>query len=151
MVKTSLLAKLKSSPKIALDSGIYISFLKGNKDPFFQESELIFEHIKAGKETFASDLVFLESSVHFFRQSQGKEKIYDHLHFLTANGLIIYVALDRQIALAAAQLRAQYPSLKTPDAIHLATALQVKSPLFITTDQLKIKQIGGLEIYVLGT
>lgn len=43
-------------------------------------------------------------------------------------------ALDRTIALEAAQLRARF-GLKTPDAIHLATAIEAGANLYLTTDQ----------------
>lgn len=42
--------------------------------------------------------------------------------------------VDVQVARRAADLRAHY-NLKTPDALHLATAIEHKARLFITTDR----------------
>jgi predicted nucleic acid-binding protein len=44
------------------------------------------------------------------------------------------VPVSETIAKRAAQLRAVYPRLKTPDAIQLATAIEVRADVFLTND-----------------
>lgn len=45
------------------------------------------------------------------------------------------IQLDRKILLGAAQIRANFTSIKTPDAIHAATAQFEKSHQFLTNDR----------------
>lgn len=44
------------------------------------------------------------------------------------------LAITQAILLRAAELRATMPSLKTPDAIHVATAIEAGCSLFVTND-----------------
>lgn len=47
-----------------------------------------------------------------------------------------WLAADKSVAELAGQLRQIYPILKTPDAIHLATAVVAKADQFVTNDRL---------------
>ena len=57
------------------------------------------------------------------------------------------LALDRQTATRAADLRAQY-NLKTPDALHLASALEAGCNAFLTND-LSLKRVTEVRVLVL--
>jgi predicted nucleic acid-binding protein len=48
--------------------------------------------------------------------------------------LVQPLPVSREVLIFAAQLRAQTPSLKTPDAIHLATATLAKADAFVSGD-----------------
>lgn len=58
------------------------------------------------------------------------------------------VPITRPVLREAARLRAALPALRTPDAIHAATALLQNCALFVTND-VKLSQISGLSIAVL--
>ena len=58
------------------------------------------------------------------------------------------ISVAREILLEAARLRAATPALKTPDAIHAATALLHNCSVFITND-VGFRRILGLRIILL--
>lgn len=64
---------------------------------------------------------------------------------------IKWVIPDKAIAQKAGLLRQLYSGLKTPDAIHLATAIAAKADRFVTNDQviMSIKEIDGTLISAL--
>jgi len=57
------------------------------------------------------------------------------------------VPILQKIAESAAQLRADY-NLKTPDALHIATAIESGCTIFLTND-LGIKRVKGIRVLVL--
>lgn len=52
----------------------------------------------------------------------------------TSGGLIV-AEIDRPILVRAAEIRAAQTSLRLPDAIHVATALETNCKVFLTNDQ----------------
>ena len=57
------------------------------------------------------------------------------------------IPIDEQIARRAAHLRAQY-NLKTPDALHVATALETGCQAFLTND-MGLKRVSEIRVLVL--
>ena len=55
--------------------------------------------------------------------------------------------VDKVIAIMAAELRAAY-KIKTPDAIHLATAIRDNCDAFLTND-VRLKQVNNIRVLVL--
>jgi predicted nucleic acid-binding protein len=55
-------------------------------------------------------------------------------HLSRARGLRL-VEIDRPLLRSAAQVRARHPSVRTPDAIQLATALAAGCTTFVTGDR----------------
>lgn len=66
------------------------------------------------------------------RQSELADR---YRRLLTAAGPIDIKPAAPRIADLTAELRADYPSLKLPDAIHIATAIQADCGAFITVDK----------------
>lgn len=56
--------------------------------------------------------------------------------------------VDQAVLREAARLRANHVNLRTPDAIHAATALLAACPMFVTNDQ-GFRQVTGLPVIVL--
>ncbi len=139
---------LTSSQVISLDTNIFIRALDDPTDLGVKARELITQIREKTPRVFISTILIEEFFVRVYkdRREQGETSILD---FLTIGGLAIFVSMDRQVALLAAKIRADYPSLKAPDAIHLATAIVSGSKLFITTDKRIPKNIKGLKIVVL--
>jgi predicted nucleic acid-binding protein len=54
--------------------------------------------------------------------------------FLLESNNITTVSLDQEIAEEASRLRALYSSIRTPDAIQMATAIRANASFFLTND-----------------
>jgi predicted nucleic acid-binding protein len=97
-----------------------------------------------GLVVLTSELTVLESLVGPLKAgNQGLTTRFRRLLFQSANLRLIPVS--RSILERAAQLRAQIPALKTPDAIHAATALEAGTMTFITND-MQFRQVSGLNV-----
>lgn len=134
--------------KVALDTNIFICALN-LKDSRQETSLSILEEIKKKQLTASiSVLVLEEFFIRIHKQSRQKE-ISSLLDFITIDRLLAILDVNREIALLAAKLRAEYPSLRAPDAIHLASAINSGADIFITTDKRLPRKIGKLTIRVL--
>ncbi len=88
----------------------------------------------------SSRLTLLEALIHPRRNNdQVAESIFRT--FLTPSSHKIIEPISDAVLEKAIDLRAQHPSLKTPDAIHLATGILAHCDLFISGD-LAWKKIG---------
>ncbi|MBI4038929.1 PIN domain-containing protein [Candidatus Daviesbacteria bacterium] len=142
------MTNLKSSSKISLDTNILISALKRNHPKNEAARELIEQIKKIKPFVFISVLVIEEYLIHVYKQKQEKQ-IPNILNFITLEGLCSVIDVNRQIAMSAAKLRVMYLSLRTPDAIHLASAIESGAETFITTDRKIPRKIGKLTVKVL--
>lgn len=140
---------LKPSHIVGLDTNVFIRALKKD-DSVNKEARNLLERIKGVKpKVYISVLVIEEFLIHVYKDKREKE-IPAILDFITLEGLCIVVDIDRQIAMSAAKLRAEYSSLRTPDALHLASAIEVRAKVFITTDKRLPRKVGKLTVRVLG-
>jgi predicted nucleic acid-binding protein len=81
-----------------------------------------------------SELTLAEVLVRPFRsKDEALEYIYRTL--LAEEGLVEFVAIDRDTLLDAARVRAAFQNIKLPDAIHLASAIRRKASHFVTYDE----------------
>ena len=90
-----------------------------------------------------SELAFLEVMVRPIREADQKLQ-RDYVEILLNSDIRLH-GIDRLILLDAAYLRAAIPSLRTPDAIHVATARSIHCDLFLTNDR-GIRQVPGLPV-----
>lgn len=94
----------------------------------------------------SSELTLLEVLVKPLREGkQALEQRYRRL--LTASREVHLYPIERPIIEQALNLRATV-GLRTPDALHAATALQAGCDLFITNDPV-FRRVSGIEIIVL--
>lgn len=68
---------------------------------------------------------------------------------LSGDGTIVVQTLDQRTVDRAAELRAEYPVLRLPDALHLATALRSRCRTFITADKRLTAASGRIEVLLL--
>jgi predicted nucleic acid-binding protein len=116
-----------------LDANIFIYFLEQNSD-FFSALEPLFAAIDEGKmKAVTSEMSITEVLVKPIRESNFQ--LQDEFEaILQTSGTLIVAPVDRAVLVRAAELRAKNASLKTPDAIHVATALEFGCDAFITND-----------------
>lgn len=81
-----------------------------------------------------SQLTLLETIV-FPRRNGDTAAEHKFRLFLTPSSNVTVVPVSETVLEKATDLRAQFPGLKTPDAIHLATGILAGCDLFVTGDQ----------------
>lgn len=139
---------LRSSQTISLDTNIFIRALDDSTHLGDKARELIIEIKETAPRVFISTILLEEFFVRVYKDKQDKEET-NILDFLTIGGLGTFVNMDRQVALLAAKIRADYSSLRSPDAIHLASAISAGANTFITTDKRIPRKIGKLRVEIL--
>lgn len=132
---------------IALDSNIFIRSLD-DPGPLGEKSRTFLEKLRqTTSKVFISVMVLEEFFVKVYKQGKDKD-LNSILDFITMAGLVRLVDVNRQIALLAAKIRADY-NIKAPDAIHLASAIESGAKVFITTDKRLPRKVDKLTIKVL--
>jgi predicted nucleic acid-binding protein len=122
---------IRTGATVYLDTNAIIYLTEGN--PGFKASiEGLFVEIeRAGARLVTSELTFTEVLVMPFRI--GNDELvaaYERL----LDTLIEPIPLGRQELFLAAKLRANTPKLRTPDSLHLATAMLVGADVFVSGD-----------------
>lgn len=95
----------------------------------------------------ASELSLLEALVIPLRNAD-KELADAYLGFFNQPEVQM-IPITREVLLEAAQLRATFPAVRTPDAIHAASARRFGCSTFVTNDK-NLSQISGLAVAFLG-
>jgi predicted nucleic acid-binding protein len=129
---------------IALDTAPIIYYLEANPE-FGPSIRPVLDAVIQGEiQAVVSSLIVTELLVHTLREN-NTELLARYEELLESTPSLSVFDLTTTIAKTAAVLRAAY-NLKTPDAIHLATALEVGVEAFITNDA-ALKRV--LEVKVL--
>lgn len=127
------LNRIPSGSRIALDTVSFVYFLERHPT-YYSSAKDLFERIEKGKiEAVASTLVLTELLVPAFR-AQDSSRAQEVLRLLTHFPHLKLIEVTANIASEASRIRAE-SSLRTPDALHLATALMQKADWFVTNDK----------------
>jgi predicted nucleic acid-binding protein len=120
--------------KVYLDANTLIYALEGLPDFGNLQSGLLTPLEAKEFSVVTSQLTLLETIVFPKRHGDlvGEQKFRT---FLTNSANVTVVPISETVIEYAADLRAKFPSLKTPDAIHLATGMLAGCALFVTADQ----------------
>jgi predicted nucleic acid-binding protein len=118
----------------ALDTAVFIYYIEEN-EVFLPLVASIFEEVAAGRrEVVTSSLTLLEVLVVPYRT--GNLALADRYErYLSRSQGVRLVDIGRAELRVAAQLRALHPSVRTPDALQLATALSAGCETFVTNDR----------------
>ena len=126
--------------KIGVDSSILIYLL--NNEP--RKAKKIAEILSLSKKIVASSILHLEIATGFYKKNQFPLiDMLNDLPKICEN--FEYKNVDLAVSSYAAYLRAKYKFLKTPDSIHIATAISANADFFLTSDK-KLTKIS--EIWV---
>ncbi len=128
----------------ALDTAVFIYFIEESPD-FLPLVAPIFEEVAAGRrQVVTSSLTLLEVLVVPYRA--GNLALADRYETsLSRSRGLQLVDIGRDELRAAAQLRARHPSLRSPDALQLATALSAGCRSFVTNDR-DLPPLPGLRV-----
>lgn len=122
-------------PNVYLDSGIYIHWFSGHNEPEIVSGiDALITACDTGRITVVASTVVLIEVLEFFLNEEHKERFRG---FLNRDNVGV-VSVDRRIAEMAHEIRSYYedapPTVSTPDAIHLATAIAYNCEQFYTLD-----------------
>jgi predicted nucleic acid-binding protein len=118
--------------RVYFDTNIFIYLLEGNNNLRLQ-IEALQEIIVAGEVSiFSSELAFTEMLPLVVR-SKNDIAIRRVMQFLEEDRLFQLVPIDRIICIQAGVLRGE-TGMKTPDAIHVASAMSASCSHFLTND-----------------
>ena len=136
--------------RVLLDSVALIYFLETN-ERYSKKAEEIFGHIESGDlQGVMANLVFAELLVPLYRSGNSQAATGLANRLINFRNLEV-VTLTTEISMEAARLRAEY-GLRTPDAIHGATAIISRATGILTNDkQMKILDREGLSIWLFDT
>lgn len=134
---------LPSNGLVYLDAQMIIYAVEA-REPFAEALMPLWQAIARGELTAAtSELTWLEVLVRPLREGDH-ERLEEFRQALSHPQLRVQ-PITLQILRAAADLRAARATLRTPDAIHLATALAAGCATFLTND-LRLRDVGGLTV-----
>ncbi len=130
---SEILSRIPSGVRIALDTVPFIYFLERHPT-YYPFAKNLFERIEKGKiDAVASTLVLTELLVPAFC-TEDSSRAHEVLRLLAHFPHLTLVEVNTTIAYEASRIRAE-TSLRTPDALHLATALIQKVDWFVTNDK----------------
>lgn len=124
---------LSSGRSVALDTAILVYFLERHPR-YYEAVHGVLHRVETGDlKGFASSLVFAELLVPLYR-SGNVAKAREILRVLRAFPNLAIDPVSDEISSEAARLRAEH-GVRTPDAIHFATALENEADVFLTNDR----------------
>jgi len=134
------------SGRVYFDANVLIYFVEEH-EPYFTASLPLWDAFRAGQiglET--SELTLLEVLVKPAREGNDELGASYRTLFTDTGGIIVH-PVTRAVLERAALVRADH-RLRTPDAIHAATAIRVGSPLFLTNDS-GFRKVSGRNVAIL--
>lgn len=131
---------------VYLDTAPLIYYLEENATHSSYLNQL-FKKNEAGEFIFYTSVVTLTEVLTLpFRQG-NVELAEQYQYFLSETQTLKLIPVNLPIAKLAAKLRAEY-GIRMPNAIHLATAMEIKADWFLTND-IALKKIKGLNVITL--
>ena len=124
---------MNDSEKVFFDTAPFIYLIENNPTFYQTVSDLIFELVKSNVVFHTSVLTQTEFSVQPMKLGRI-DLITDYETLISEMAFEVH-PIVLSIAKRAAELRAKYQSLKTLDALQLATALENACNQFITNDK----------------
>ena len=123
---------MRPASRIYLDASVLIYLTEFDRNKTGALRALIGGHESAQAEFITSDLAYTEVLVRPIR-AQHFDLIQAYERLLTV--FVKPLPVSRDVLCLAAKLRAATPAQKTPDAIHVATAILAKADVFVTGDK----------------
>lgn len=123
---------LKRGVVVYLDANILIYLTEGALEQRGALAQRFKAYEAAAARFITSDLAFTGFLVHPIRAT---DEALLRAHERLMSGLVEPLPLTRRVLYLAAKLRAQSASQRTPDAVHVATAILAQADVFMTGDR----------------
>ncbi len=133
-------------PALAFDTPVWIHWVERNRD-FVPAVVPLMRDLSEGRIVVVTSVVALVEILTgvFAKGDELRARRYRDV-FDDTEGIAL-VDVDQEIAEGAARLRARY-TLRTPDAVHLSTALAARASAFVTTDR-RLARVREIDVRVL--
>ena len=129
---------------VGLDTSPFIYYIE-RKSEYVEVLRPFFQIVDKGQISVVTSIVtLLETLVHPFRNG-NTELAHQYREILFHTSGLTTIQLSQNIAEEAARLRASYPSIRTPDAIQMATAIQANASFFLTND-VRLQSLSNLKV-----
>jgi len=133
---------------IALDTSCLIYYLEGN--PLARElGNEIFRPLEQGAFRAVISTLALAELLVRPKSLDREDACGEYLALLCSYPNLEIVPLTVGIAVRCASIRARHPSVRTPDAVHLATAAERGAKIFLTNDSRLPAEVEGVKIALL--
>jgi len=133
--------------KIFVDTAPFIYFYEEHKE-FGDISKEIFTFHKNQKQIFVTSVLTVMEVLPKPISENDSELVKKYINAIKNNPLIDLIDINYDIALKAAELRANHKFLKGVDSIQISTAIESKCDCFITNDE-RLKNISEIKILIL--
>jgi len=131
---------------IGADTMVFIYHLEDHPR-YAQITSMIFEAWESGSTLGVSSIVTLLEILVKPKREGNLAAVRDYMELLTTYPNLQLVDMNLAVADKASGLRAKY-NLKTPDAIQIATTLQVGGTAFVTNDPV-FKRVSEIDVLVM--
>lgn len=132
--------------KIGIDTSIFIYLLEESPEHLLLSRKLL-RAVEIGKLSGIFSCIGVLELLTGLKK-QGRADLVDQYKFILANFQnLTIVGIDADTVDIASDLRAKY-ALKTPDAIHVATAISEGAKTFVTNDK-RLKQMTEIDVKLL--
>lgn len=138
--------RLQTMKNIYVDSVVFIYLLE-NSSIFSASAIALFRQFEENPYTVYTSVVTLTEILVKPIAAQNDVLQSSYTHLLETSGFVTLVSVSREVAVLAARLRATY-TLRTPDALHIATALTMGCQAFITNDN-ALKRVSDISVLTL--
>ncbi len=137
-----------TDPKlVAVDSSPWIVWIEGDHELLPAVASLFDAVEDGGIRVVSSTIVLLEVLTGAFRRGDDLLARKFEAALSDVEGVAL-IPVTREIAREAARLRATH-GLRTPDAIHIATAIEAQADEFVTMDR-RLARVKEISVRVLG-
>lgn len=140
-------ARLREHSSVAIDTSPFIYFFESSTDvaPLVR---VLFDHVQSNLVSAITSVITITELLTFPLDHERDDRAALTEQRIRAIGNLRIVDVDQAIARHAAQLRSLY-GLRTPDAIHVATAMEMSATAFVTND-IRLKRVQGIDVVLLG-
>lgn len=137
---------LSSIDLLCVETAPFIYYTE-NRPVYAAKMNAIFQHMNQGQFEILCSVITLSETLNKPIEANDQMLISAYNSLFDNTYGITLIPVNKNIARKAAELRAKY-RLKTPDAIHIATALETRCQAFLTND-MGLKRVIEIQVLVL--
>lgn len=137
---------MKAVQRLGVETAPYIYYVEDH--PIYADKvDSVFQIVEAGAVEIHTSVIALTEILMKPIQADNQSLIDTYRELLTGTDFIHLTAITPEIAESAAHLRARY-NLRTPDALHIASAIAAACNAFLTND-LALKRVTEIRVITL--